>query len=63
MEFELIPSQDSNLLCANIYFSDIAGQMVLLIENMECISSKALNRLGGSAKVTPKAIELFSGEL
>lgn len=63
MEFELIPSKDSNLLCANIYFSDIAGQMVLLIENMECISSKALNRLGGSAKVTPKAIELFSGEL
>ncbi len=63
MEFELIPSQDSNLLCANIYFSDIAGQMVFLIENMECISSKALNRLGGSARITSNAIELFSGEL
>lgn len=63
MEFELIQSQDSNLLCANVYFSDIAGQMVFLIENMECISSKALNRLGGSAKITPKATELFSGEL
>lgn len=63
MEFELIPSQDSNLLCANVYFSDIAGQMVFLIENMECISSKALNRLGGSARVTSKAIELSSGEL
>jgi len=63
MEFELIPSQDSNLLCANVYFSDIAGQMVFLIENMECVSSKALNRLGGSARVTSKAIELFSGEL
>lgn len=63
MEFELIPSQDSNLLRANIYFSDIAGQMVFLIENMECISSKALNRLGGSARITSNAIELFSGEL
>lgn len=65
MEFEQIASesQDSNLLCANVYFSDTAGQMVFLIENMECVSSKALNRLGGTAKGMTKAIERVSGEL
>ena len=37
------------LVGANVYFLDDAGQVVLLIEEMECIASAALNRLGGTA--------------
>jgi len=50
MEFELIPSADPSVVRANVYFLDTGGQVVLLIEEMECIASAALNRLGGTAK-------------
>ena len=40
---------DPSLVRANVYFLDAAGQVVLLIEEMECIASAALNRLGGTA--------------
>jgi hypothetical protein len=49
MEFELIPGADASMVRANVYFLDDAGQAVLLIEEMECIASAALNRLGGTA--------------
>ena len=41
---------DPHLVGANVYFLDAAGQVVLLIEEMECIASAALNRLGGTAE-------------
>ena len=49
MEFELVPVPDPSIVRANVYFLDPAGQVVLLIEEMECIASAALNRLGGTA--------------
>jgi acyl transferase domain-containing protein/NAD(P)H-dependent flavin oxidoreductase YrpB (nitropropane dioxygenase family)/NADP-dependent 3-hydroxy acid dehydrogenase YdfG len=49
MEFELIPVPDPSVVRANVYFLDAGGQVVLLIEEMECIASAALNRLGGTA--------------
>ena len=50
MEFELIPVPDPSVVRANVYFLDASGQVVLLIEEMECIASAALNRLGGTAE-------------
>ena len=50
MEFELTPVADPSIVRANVYFLDANGQVVLLIEEMECIASAALNRLGGTAK-------------
>lgn len=50
MEFELIPVPDPSVVRANVYFLDASGQVVLLIEDMECIASAALNRLGGTAE-------------
>jgi acyl transferase domain-containing protein/NAD(P)H-dependent flavin oxidoreductase YrpB (nitropropane dioxygenase family)/NADP-dependent 3-hydroxy acid dehydrogenase YdfG len=50
MEFELIPVADPSIVRANVYFLDAKDQVVLLIEEMECIASAALNRLGGTAE-------------
>jgi len=50
MEFELISVPDPSVVRANVYFLDADGQVVLLIEEMECIASAALNRLGGTAE-------------
>jgi acyl transferase domain-containing protein/NAD(P)H-dependent flavin oxidoreductase YrpB (nitropropane dioxygenase family)/NAD(P)-dependent dehydrogenase (short-subunit alcohol dehydrogenase family) len=50
MGFERIASADDSAVCANVYFSDMDGRVYLLIEGMECVSSSALNRLGGTAK-------------
>jgi hypothetical protein len=49
MDFELVPIDDPYLVRANVYFIDDAGQVVMLIEDMECVASAALNRLGGTA--------------
>jgi acyl transferase domain-containing protein/NAD(P)-dependent dehydrogenase (short-subunit alcohol dehydrogenase family) len=55
MEFELVPTSDASLVRANVYFTDAGGDVVMLIEEMDCVASAALNRLGGTAKV-PLAI-------
>ena len=51
MNFEHIISNIPNSIRANVYFSDTEHNILLLIENMECVSSSALNRLGGTAKI------------
>jgi hypothetical protein len=56
MEFELIPMPDLSVVRANVYFLDASGQVVLLIEEMECIASAALNRLGGTAEKAAMAL-------
>lgn len=56
MELETLPASDASTVRANVYFIDAAGQVVLLIEEMECIASAALNRLGGS--VEKRAVQL-----
>jgi len=50
MAFEHHPAPDPNIVRANVYYLDAAGEVVMLIEDMECIASAALNRLGGTAK-------------
>jgi len=57
MEFELIPVADASIVRANVYFLDAAGRAVLLIEEMECIASAALNRLGGTAEKRAVALQ------
>ncbi len=54
MNFERIPSEDSHLVRANVYYSDAENQVVLLIEDMECVSSAELNRIGGTAAIAAK---------
>lgn len=52
MNFERINSQDPHLVRANIYFSDVNNSVIVMIEDMECVSSAVLNRIGGTAKTT-----------
>ncbi len=47
MSFERIVNDEPHTLLANVYFTDTTGQLVMLIEDMNCISSAALNRVGG----------------
>jgi hypothetical protein len=51
MHFERIPSEESHLVRANVYFTDADNQIALLIEDMECVSSADLNRIAGTAKL------------
>lgn len=51
MDFERITSDEPHLVRANVYFSDADNNVMLLIEDMECVSSAELNRLGGTAKI------------
>jgi hypothetical protein len=55
MEFECIDSPDPNIVRANVYYTDKGGQVVLLIEDMECVASAALNRLGGTSVISETA--------
>ena len=52
MQFERSPGEDSHAVHANVYFTDADNQVVLLIEDMECVSSAGLNRLGGTAAIS-----------
>jgi hypothetical protein len=54
MHFERLASEEPHLVRANVYFADPDHQVGLMIENMECVSSAALNRVGGTAKSSPK---------
>jgi hypothetical protein len=49
MQFERFPGEDSHTVRANVYFADADNQIVLLIEDLECVSSAGLNRIGGTA--------------
>jgi len=51
MAFEHLPSANANAVRANVYYIDEHGEVVLLMEDMECIASAALNRLGGTARL------------
>jgi hypothetical protein len=52
MQFERFPGEDSHAVLANVYFTDADNQVVLLIEDMECVSSAGLNRIGGTANIS-----------
>ncbi len=52
MEFERVETPDPSLVRANVYFTDSNGDVVMMIEEMDCVASAALNRLGGTAKVS-----------
>lgn len=56
MNFERIITEEPNTVRANVYFCDAANRVVLLVEDMECISSADLNRLGGTARNAVKLI-------
>ena len=51
MHFERIPAEESHLVRANVYFTDADNRVALLIEDIECVSSAELNRIGGTAKL------------
>jgi hypothetical protein len=43
-------TEEPHLVRADVYFTDEKGQVLLLIEDMECVSSTELNRLSGTAE-------------
>jgi hypothetical protein len=49
MHFERIATKEPHLICANVIFCNSDQEVLLVIEGMECVSSEALNRLGGTA--------------
>jgi NAD(P)-dependent dehydrogenase (short-subunit alcohol dehydrogenase family) len=49
MDFQHVATADPHLVRANVFFLDDADQVVMSIEEMECVASAALNRLGGTA--------------
>ncbi len=51
MAFERLPGGDANVVRADVHFIDADGNVVLLVEDMECVASPALKRLGGTARV------------
>ncbi len=56
MDFECAVSQDPSYVRAHVYFCDKDGSVVMAIEDMECIASAALNRLGGTFKPVSSAV-------
>jgi hypothetical protein len=50
MHFERQETDESHQVFANVYFVDDTNHVALMIEDLECISSPELNRLGGTAK-------------
>ena len=51
MAFERHAGGDANVVHADVHFVDERGDVVLLVEGMECVASPALKRLGGTARV------------
>ncbi len=54
MQFTINSSDEFHSIHANVSFSDGDDNVLLLIEDMECVSSSELNRLAGFAKLSPK---------
>ncbi|WP_456473651.1 SDR family NAD(P)-dependent oxidoreductase [Desulfolithobacter sp.] len=52
MEFCRQETEEPNIILADIFFTGKKGNVVLKIEGLTCVSSKELNRLGGTACVT-----------
>ena len=50
MHFLVYPERPEHQVKADVAFVDEQGQLRLLIEQLECTSSPALNRLGGTWK-------------
>jgi NAD(P)-dependent dehydrogenase (short-subunit alcohol dehydrogenase family)/acyl carrier protein len=48
MHFERRPSEEPHLVRADVYFADAENRVMLMIEDMECVSSAGLNRVGGA---------------
>ncbi len=54
MQFVINSSDEFHSIHANVSFSDGDDNVLLLIEDMECVSSLELNRLAGFVKLSPK---------
>lgn len=55
MHFLVYPDLGEHQVKADVAFVDADGQLLMMIEDLECTSSEALNRLGGTAKMYLKA--------
>ena len=51
MYFECQPTEEADLIRANVYFVDESGRVALLIEGLESVASRELNRVGGVVEV------------
>ncbi len=57
MDFECAAATDPSLVRANVHFFDEQGDMVMLIEDLESVSSPALNRLIGTVRAVVRSEE------
>jgi len=55
MRFLVHPDQAEHQVKSDVAFVDGQGRLLMMIEDAECTSSAALNRLGGTAKFYQKA--------
>ena len=51
MVFDRVQVADDSLVRANVSFIDAEGALVMSIDDLESVSSAALNRLGGTARI------------
>jgi hypothetical protein len=51
MTFTRRTNGDDSVVHADVHFVDASGEVVLLVEDMQCIASPALKRLGGTARL------------
>lgn len=56
MEYTCIESGDPSLVRGNVTFFDEQGEPVMAVEELDSIASAALNRFGGTARVTQGAV-------
>jgi acyl transferase domain-containing protein/NAD(P)H-dependent flavin oxidoreductase YrpB (nitropropane dioxygenase family)/NADP-dependent 3-hydroxy acid dehydrogenase YdfG len=56
MEFERTDSSDPAMIRGNVVFFDEQNEAVLAIEELECVVSATLNRLGGKARAAERAV-------
>jgi hypothetical protein len=55
MELIVTPATEPSLVRAEVVFFDDAGQVLMMIDELESVASAALNRLGGGARSAMEA--------
>jgi acyl transferase domain-containing protein/NAD(P)H-dependent flavin oxidoreductase YrpB (nitropropane dioxygenase family)/NAD(P)-dependent dehydrogenase (short-subunit alcohol dehydrogenase family) len=56
MEFERADSPDAAMIRGNVVFFDDQNEPVLAIEELDCVATATLNRVGGKARAAERAV-------
>ena len=58
MVYERVPTEEAHLIRANVYFTDEHNDVLMMIEDIECVSSAELKRLSGPGRFGGNASDL-----